>query len=304
MSNLYKNYLESFPNEFSILHKISSQTEKKSFHMHKQLEIIYTLSDNLKCRTEQGIVDLPSNTLVLFNTMDLHYIFSEPGSGICDRYVLYFSSSFISSLSTQEVNLLECFNVNQLKHPVLLFVSEKQQGNYIQLMEQMISYQEKTSSGQEFKENYGYVLHIKFLLGQFLLLINQLYYQKYGYMQESLYRSHSQMVMEICEFLQTHITEDVSTDFLSKQFHISKTQLYNMFKEILGMTASDFLTEYRINCAKNYLINSGYSIEMIGEMVGYNNLSSFSRIFKSLSDCSPLQYRKKHKISLQGEINS
>lgn len=98
MSNLYKNYLESFPNEFSILHKISSQTEKKSFHMHKQLEIIYTLSDNLKCRSEQGIVDLPSNTLVLFNTMDLHYIFSEPGSGICDRYVLYFSSSFISSL--------------------------------------------------------------------------------------------------------------------------------------------------------------------------------------------------------------
>ena len=70
------------------------------------------------------------------------------------------------------------------------------------------------------------------------------------------------------------------------------------------MTASDFLTEYRINCAKNYLINSEYSIEMIGEMVGYNSLSSFSRIFKSLSDCSPLQYRKKHKISLQGEISS
>ena len=131
MSNLYKNYLESFPNEFSILHKISSQTEKKSFHMHKQLEIIYTLSDNLKCRTEQGIVDLPSNTLVLFNTMDLHYLFSAPRSEICDRYVLYFSSSFNSSLSTHEINLLECFTVNQLKHPVLLPVSEKQQENYI-----------------------------------------------------------------------------------------------------------------------------------------------------------------------------
>ena len=133
-----------------------------------------------------------------FNTMDLHYIFSEPGSGICDRYVLYFSSSFISSLSTQEINLLECFNVNQLKHPVLLPVSEKQQENYIQLMEQMISYQKKNSSGQEFKENYGYVLHIKFLLGQFLLLINQLYYQKYGYMQESLYRDVYKRQLSSC----------------------------------------------------------------------------------------------------------
>ena len=102
--------------------------------------------------------------------------------------------------------------------------------------------------------------------------------------------------MEICEFIHSHIQCPISADSLADHFHISKTQLYYLFKEVLGTTAGDFLIECRMTCAKNYLINSEYSVEMISELVGYHNLSSFSRTFKALSDCSPLQYRKKHKL--------
>ena len=77
-------------------------------------------------------------------------------------------------------------------------------------------------------------------------------------------------------------------------FLISKTQLYYVFKEISGMTVSDYITEYRITRAKDFLINTDYSVEMIGQAVGYTNLSSFSRVFKEQAGCSPIQYRRKH----------
>ena len=87
----------------------------------------------------------------------------------------------------------------------------------------------------------------------------------------------------------------LAADSLAKHFHISKTQMYNLFKKVMGLTANDFLIECRITSAKNYLINTEYSVEMVGELVGYRNISSFSRIFKAVSGCSPLQYRKKHR---------
>ena len=68
-------------------HKITETTEKRSgnFHLHRQMEIIFALSGNLKCKFETGEIDIPRNGLILFNQMDLHYIYPEDGSGICDR---------------------------------------------------------------------------------------------------------------------------------------------------------------------------------------------------------------------------
>ena len=186
MSTLYKSFLENFPDEFSIAHKIAPQTEKKTFHMHKQLEVIYTISSNMKCRTEKGIRSIPKNSLVLLNSMDLHYFFTDPGSGLCDRYVLYFSPSFISPLSTQEVNLLESFNVSRMEHPIILSAPECQQIHWLYLMDQMISQLKLVNSASPCQDSFGTVLHIKFLLGQFLLMVNQLYWQSYGNVQSAL----------------------------------------------------------------------------------------------------------------------
>ncbi|MDD7637327.1 MAG: AraC family ligand binding domain-containing protein, partial [Clostridiales bacterium] len=61
---------------------------QKNFHLHKQLEIIFALSGNLKCKFESGITHIPRNGMILLNPMNLHYIFPEEESGICDRFVL------------------------------------------------------------------------------------------------------------------------------------------------------------------------------------------------------------------------
>lgn len=286
-------YTETFPEEFSIKHKISSMTEKKTFHLHRQLEIMFALSGNLKCRFENDTVEIPRYGMILLDQMNLHYIFCEEGSGACDRYVLYFSSNYISNLSTPEVNLLECFLLSQKRRQYVLKVPDEQQNGFLSLLERMNEFQ--NNSDPTASQSFGWNLHTKFLLGQFLLLTNQLYIEQYGAAESPVRSMHTDLVYRIYDFIENYYRQDLNTDEIARQFGISKTQLYYIFKEVSGTTVSEYLADYRIAQAKHLLINTTHPVEMISQETGYGNLSSFSRVFKAKAGLSPLQYRKKYR---------
>ena len=65
------------------------------------------------------------------------------------------------------------------------------------------------------------------------------------------------------------------------------------FKRYTGVTPLQYITTIRINKAKELLKDSGYSIQEIGSLVGYDNQLYFSRMFKKQTGCSPSQYREK-----------
>ena len=294
MDKAYARYTEKLPGEFSIKHKITEKLEVRNFHLHKQLEIVFAQTGNLKCRFESGVIDVPENGIILFNQMDLHYNFLQEDSGTCDRYVIYFSPGYISDFSTPELNLLECFLPRSDNRPVVLTVPKEHWQGFTHLLNKMIAYHDA-------KEEEGLTpgskkMHMKFLLGECLLLINDLSLEQYGARDSITYQNHAQSVYDIYEYVGSHYNEELSMDDVCKLFLIGKTQLYNIFKEISGMTVSEYITEYRITKAKDFLINSDCSIEMISQAVGYQNVSSFSRAFKSRAGYSPIQYRKKQTI--------
>lgn len=284
-------YLECFPEEFSIKHKCTEQTEKHTFHLHKQVEIMFALSDNMYCRLEHGtVVHIPAHGMILLGTMDLHYIFAEKNTGLCDRYVLYFSPGFISRFSTPEINLLECFLLRRSGFPPVLLPPDRT-GSGELLSDPLVLLQQLERLEQAKEEDlYGKTLHEKLLLAQFLLLVNQLYRRQVG--PRCALHKQLELVSDIVHYIQTHYQEHLSTDHLARIFLISKTQLYSLFKETMAITAAEYIQEYRITRAKNLLLNSEQSIEMISQLVGYETNSSFTRAFRQLVGTSPMQYRK------------
>lgn len=291
MKHAQSQYTEKFPEEFSIRQKISDRTEKKNFHLHKQLEIVFALSGNLKCKFETGTVDIPKNGMILIHQMDLHYIYSEEGSGMCHRYVLYFSPEFIHYYSTPEINLLECFFVRPDQRPVILAVSDAQLESFLSVLRDMEQWYE---DGAILSADCAKNLYLKFRLGEFLLLTNYLYQEQIGLYESIRCEEQIQLIYDIYEYINQHYHMDLSLDMLSQQFLISKTQLYYLFRSSAGMTVSCYITQLRMTKAKDFLINTDYSVEMISQAVGYENISSFSRTFKKKTGYSPVQYRKKY----------
>lgn len=69
----------------------------------------------------------------------------------------------------------------------------------------------------------------------------------------------------------------------------------DIFKEQYHMTPMQYLTEVRIETAKKLLTESDKDIVTVCFEVGYENLSTFYRVFKNSVNMSPNQYRKQHQ---------
>ena len=285
-----KRYEEIFTEKVSIKHKVTKETEKKTFHLHEQVEIVFALSDNLKVRFEDRVVNIPRYSMLLLDSMNLHYIFSEKGSGTCDRYVLFFASDYVAHLSTPEVNLLQCFFVPKDERCVILRPPGHNLEQYLKLLDYMEMLYRQIEDGEE---EYGTNLQMQLLLALLLLLLNQLYDKQYG--RHFLYdRENERMALEISEYIKKNYQLNFSVENLTRQFSISRTGLYTLFRDIFGMTVNEYITNCRIVRAKDLLINTEYSVEIISDMVGCSSISTFSRLFKVQTDMSPLKYRKKY----------
>lgn len=288
MKGIYSQYTEKLPEVFSFRHKVTERTEKRTFHLHRQLEIVLALSGNMKCRFERSIVDIPENGIIFLNQMDLHYIFSEPGSGVCDRYVLYFSPSYISRLSIPETNLLDCFSAFRREHPAVVQIPPDKLGQFLNICNQLEG--RRRAEGEA--AAYGQELHQQLLLGEFLLLSCQLLAGLYGEAPASAALEHSRLVYDIYDYIGKHYGENLEAEELSRKFLVSRTQLYHIFKEVAGMSIGEYVAQYRMNKAKELLLSGGCPIDFISQTVGYASLSAFSRAFKRLTGMSPLKYRK------------
>lgn len=291
-SMLYQEYL---PKEFSIAHKITERTEKRTFHLHSQMEIVFALSSNLKCKFEDMTVEIPQNGMIVLTPLQLHYIYSEAGSGLCDRYVIYFSTGYISALSNSDKNLMECFLRSERsgrsdKSDMIVKPDEKYVPKYLRLLERL---DKNCNQPQIFADDeQANELLNRLILGEFLLMVNHSYQAQYGQTPSTTDQNNFKLAYEICEYVKSHITENLTVQSVSHEFGISKTQLYYIFTKIIGTTLSKYISDYRITMAKNLLLTTDKSIDHISYETGYSSLSAFSRVFKKETGYSPLQYKK------------
>lgn len=283
-------YKETFPESFSIKYKAYCP-EKRAFHMHDQLEIVLSLCDNLRCKFEDHISDIPKYGFVIFDSHTLHHMIARDDNGSFERYVLYFDSDFVSGFSDAKINLLRCFLKSSISHNCIVPVNEE----YVPLILNQLEQLDKCKKREcvfESDENYCQT-HEKFLLSEFLLMLNRLYDMVYSDEPSSrLANSHSFTVYSICDYVKMHITENPSIEAIADHFNISKTQIFYIFKEVTGQTLGEYIANFKITLAKDYLVNSDRSIDEISFLLGYSTVSSFSRRFKASTSYSPLQYRK------------
>lgn len=79
---------------------------------------------------------------------------------------------------------------------------------------------------------------------------------------------------------------------LSDSFHLSTFYLSRMFKEAFGMGIPEYINHVRIEHAKALLLEEKINAGEICRMVGYNDYTSFSRVFKRIVGVSPQKFRE------------
>lgn len=78
--------------------------------------------------------------------------------------------------------------------------------------------------------------------------------------------------------------------------NMSRATLARHFKDRIGCTTNDLLTDVRMTKAVNELKNSSNSTELVAELVGYQSFSAFQKAFRSRMGMSPAQWRKQRDV--------
>lgn len=109
-------------------------------------------------------------------------------------------------------------------------------------------------------------------------------------------RFHSDhLVLEVQNWMEKRYADKLSMEQVAREFGLSNRTLVRRFKLATGVTPQYYLQEIRLNAASWLLVQSNQSIEDITHTVGYEDISSFVRLFKRRTNYSPGGYRSRFR---------
>ena len=114
------------------------------------------------------------------------------------------------------------------------------------------------------------------------------------FQQELSGRSDAQvkrMIEQAMIYLQQNYRNDISLDNCADHTGTNPFFLSKTFKQVTGKNFIDYLTELRMEKAKELLRESEIKICDVADQVGYQH-SYFNRIFKKLEGMTPTRYRE------------
>lgn len=93
-----------------------------------------------------------------------------------------------------------------------------------------------------------------------------------------------------------YMTEEISLNTVSASVGMSPSYFSSVFRKEMGLTFVEYLTQIRMDKAKELLMCSPMKTSEIGYEVGYKDPHYFSYIFKKNQGCSPKEYRARRDL--------
>jgi len=98
-------------------------------------------------------------------------------------------------------------------------------------------------------------------------------------------------IKKVKEYLKLNYSSQVTLEEVAEKVSVSKNYLCKIFKLEEGKSVWNYLTEIRIEKAKELLKNSDMKSYEIASLIGYDSMYYFSNTFKKYVGLSPMEYR-------------
>lgn len=93
------------------------------------------------------------------------------------------------------------------------------------------------------------------------------------------------------DFIHYHLHEKLTTQRVANAAGLSPNYLSVLFKKELGMSVTDYITDKRMEAAKNMLRFSSFPYDEIAAILAFSSQSHFTKVFKQASGMTPKEYR-------------
>lgn len=254
--------------------------ENYPLHWHTSLEIIMPYENEYTVVIDGVSHVLQEGDIAITAPGTLHSLVA-PESG--ERLVLLFDYSLICNVKGMDSLL-------QTIHPFLL-IDRK---TYSDLNDKLRFYLEEVSREYDQPKPYAeaaiYSQMIRFFVTLGRANINPK--EMFPGITSSKQHEYVDKFMNVCNYITEHCTENITVEELASLAGFSKFHFARLFKQFTNTSCYDYIIQKRIAYAEKLLIEPDISITEVSMRSGFNSLSTFNRIFKSMKNCTPSEYKK------------
>ncbi len=112
-----------------------------------------------------------------------------------------------------------------------------------------------------------------------------------GRLMQALDNSSRSEIARVVEFIRKHYQERLTLEYVSSIANMNRTYFSRLFKKEMGVGFVDYVTQYRIERAKDLLRNKDLRVHEIAELTGFVDENYFSKVFKRYTGISPTAFR-------------
>jgi two-component system response regulator YesN len=103
---------------------------------------------------------------------------------------------------------------------------------------------------------------------------------------------HKDVILKSIDYIRNNYMKKLTLDEVAASVYLSPSYFSKIFKEEMDMNFNTYLNHIRIQMSKKLLADTSISIVDISNIVGFEDQSYFSKVFKKITGQSPKKYRE------------
>lgn len=266
---------------FEFHHTYNETPPMVEFHQHPFYEIFFFLSGNVNYIIEGKNYSLRPGDVLLTSSSDIHRPDIHPGKPY-ERVVIWLSDDFFGHLREfYGEDLTTCFTDSALKDYRLI----RPDSQNILHLKRLCG---KISEAKHSREMGSYALASAYLT-EFLVHISRAYYDAPDSVKYDV--TENEKVNQMLQYINEHLTEDLSLERLAAQLYTSKYYLSRQFKQFTGLSLYQYIMKKRLILSRN-MLRAGSSVMDACFQCGFGDYSNFLKAFKREFGKTPRAYTK------------
>lgn len=114
----------------------------------------------------------------------------------------------------------------------------------------------------------------------------------YVVFKETIRLRRKNFITNMNTFLNSHLSEDLSVETITRELGISKSKLYQVCADHLGCGIAEHVKSLRLRHARELLRTTDFPITRIAEECGFSDYNYFCRVFKKENGMPARKYRE------------